>query len=51
MGYTLKELGTLVEDLILLRDTHEFSIEERDLLATACNVIYNNREWLTLKQE
>lgn len=51
MGYTLKELGALVENLISLRDSHEFSIDERDLLAQACNIIYDNREQLASEQE
>lgn len=41
---TKLELNILVEKLISLRDrySHEFSIEDSDILADASNVIYHN---------
>ena len=39
---TKQELNILVERIIRIRDEHDFSRDERDTLADACNVIYHN---------
>lgn len=36
------ELNILVEKLIYIRDNHDLSFEDKETLATACNVIYKN---------
>jgi hypothetical protein len=39
---TKLELNVLVERLIRIRDGHDLSRDDRDTLADACNVIYDN---------
>ena len=39
---TKAELNALVDHLIVIRDIYDLSRESRDILADACNVIYDN---------
>ena len=39
---TKAELNNLVERIIVIRDIYNLSRESRDILADACNVIYDN---------
>lgn len=35
------ELGELVEKLIRIKDRYEMSLQDRDTISDACNVIYH----------
>ena len=39
---TKLELNILVEKLIYIRDNHDLSLEDKDTIADASNIIYHN---------
>lgn len=43
---TKTEIGTLVEELIRIRDKADLTLSEKDTLADACNLIYHNEDKL-----
>lgn len=48
---TKVELGTLVEDIIRIRDKYNLTMDDRDALAEAANTLYHNIELLVEKGE
>lgn len=48
---TKAELNELVEKIIRIRDSYDFTRAERADLANACNIIYHNIEKLAERDE
>lgn len=41
------QIGTLVEELIRIRDKSNLNMDDKDTLAEACNLIYHNIDKLS----
>ena len=46
---TKVEIGELVEKLIWIRDNRDLSVEDKDTLADACNLIFHHKDEIAEK--
>ena len=46
---TKVEIGELVEKLIWIRDNRDLSMEDKDTLADACNLIFHHKDEIAEK--